>query len=483
MASKPNDSIAAEMAKLRNEFHQRLLVELEEFVTHASLSDQELSRTETLKKLYQASHRLAGSALTFGYSDTGALLRRFESVLDMLVNRGGKIDVDALRRQLNELAPAVAIPPAMSSSADVPQDQSKESAKDRPPVENKHIFVLEDKASENAALRTGLSSFGYKVSVFTEISTLCEAALLEHPDGLIVDTENSFKADQGMATVARRLREIGKGSVPIILVSQHDSFEEKLEAARNSVVAFLSKPVNIPALESQLDHVLQRHTKSPYRVLLVDDDVYSMEHHRLLLEKWGFMARALADPSKIIETIDEYHPELMIFDLHMPSCTGIELAEVVRFHTNWLHIPILFLSSKRDESRQMTAMMTGGNDFIVKPVVEESFVATIMSRAQRARQLAELMTRDSLTGLLKHTEIKERLAYEFARTQRNGSTLCVAMVDIDKFKRVNDNYGHQTGDVVIATLAHLLRRSLRTTDIVGRYGGEEYLLVMPDTNY
>jgi len=135
-----------------------------------------------------------------------------------------------------------------------------------------------------------------------------------------------------------------------------------------------------------------------------------------------------------------------------------------------------------EERRQIAAMMTGGDDFIVNPVVEESFVATITGRAQRARQLAELMTRDSLTGLLKHPEIKERLGHEYARAGRNKSVLSVAMPDIDKFKRVNDNYEHQTGDVVIATLAHLLHRGLRTTDILGRYGGEEYLVVMPDTD-
>ena len=201
-----------------------------------------------------------------------------------------------------------------------------------------------------------------------------------------------------------------------------------------------------------------------------------------MLDKWGIMAHALSDPSKILDVIEEFQPDLMIFDLHMPSCTGVELAEVVRFHTHWIHIPIIFLSSERNEGRQISAMMTGGDDFIVKPVVEENFVATIMSRAQRARQLAELMTRDSLTGLLKHTEIKERLGHEYSRAGRNKSVVSVAMLDIDKFKRVNDNYGHQTGDVVIATLAHLLRRGLRATDIIGRYGGEEYLVVLPDTD-
>ena len=482
MANEREASIQKEMAKLRNEFHDRLIVELEEFVAYSRLPDQEICRTETLKTLYETSHRLAGSALTFGYSDTGALLRRLEAALDAILNQGAEIDVAALRKKLDVLAPAVSIPAELKHDTNTKSAETESSHKTKALAENLHLYVLENDLETSELLKTGLSSFGYKLSAFTSIDALCEAASIEEPDGLIVDIAKEDIAKGTLAITSRGLRALGAGAIPIIVVSEHDSFAEKLEAARNSVAAFLSKPVNIPALESSLDYVLQPQSKSPYRVLLVDDDVYSMEHHRLMLDKWGIMAHALSEPAKILDVIEEFQPDLMIFDLHMPSCTGVELAEVVRYHTHWIHIPIIFLSSERNEDRQISAMKTGGDDFIVKPVVEESFVTTIMSRAQRARQLAELMTRDSLTGLLKHTEIKERLGHEYSRAGRNKSVVSVAMLDIDKFKRVNDTYGHQTGDVVIATLAHLLRRGLRATDILGRYGGEEYLVVLPDTD-
>ena len=482
MANEREASIQKEMAKLRNEFHDRLIVELEEFVAYSNLPDQEICRTETLQKLYEASHRLAGSALTFGYSDTGNLLRRLEGALDAILNQGAEINVLSIRRQLNVLAPAVAIPSETKKNLAAQSTATEGSALGQPMSNTVLIYVLEDDPSTSDLLKTGLSSFGYNVSTFTDIETLIVSAKNEQPDALIVDIEKNNIAEHTLAKVAKSLRENGIQTLPILVVSEYDSFTEKLEAARNNVVAFLNKPINIPALESSLEFVLQPQAKSPFRVLLVDDDVYSMEHHRLMLDKWGIMAHALSDPSKILDVIEEFQPDLMIFDLHMPSCTGVELAEVVRFHTHWIHIPIIFLSSERNEGRQISAMMTGGDDFIVKPVVEENFVTTIMSRAQRARQLAELMTRDSLTGLLKHTEIKERLGHEYSRAGRNKSVVSVAMLDIDKFKRVNDSYGHQTGDVVIATLAHLLRRGLRATDIIGRYGGEEYLVVLPDTD-
>jgi diguanylate cyclase (GGDEF)-like protein len=227
---------------------------------------------------------------------------------------------------------------------------------------------------------------------------------------------------------------------------------------------------------------MQHQTRSPYRVLLIDDDVFSMERHRIMLETWGIVAKCVSNPVDVMTVIDEFKPDLLMIDLNMPLCSGIELAKVIRFHKQWIHIPIIFLSGELDANRQMTALKTGGDEFITKPVVERPFVSMILMRAKRARQLAELMIRDSLTGLLKHTEIKDRLCHELARARRNKTTVSVAMLDIDKFKRINDTYGHPVGDTVIATLAHLLRRALRTTDIVGRYGGEEYMVVMPDSD-
>jgi diguanylate cyclase (GGDEF)-like protein len=482
MANEREAQVQREMAKLRSDFHARLTTDLEEFLDHSKVLEEERVNTESLRVLYENSHRLAGSALTFGYQETGEILREIESALDAVLNEEVSFDIAKLRQLFSELSPALATSaePFKSSS---PQSLDNESVDEKAQrVLRAHIYVLEDDPSTSQTLKLGLSSFGYQVSTFVDIQTMVERALQEHPDGLIVDTEYSSFADQNLAAAARKMREHGMENIPIFVVSEHENFNEKLAAARNGVVAFLGKPVNIPSLESSLEYVLEQRSRSPFRVLLVDDDEFSMNHHRLMLEKWGMVAHGITDPSNVLSCIEDFHPDLMIFDLNMPNCTGIELAEVVRYHTHWIHIPIIFLSSERNESRQVRALKTGGDDFIVKPVIEEHFVSTIMGRARRARLLAEMMTKDSLTGLLKHTEIKERLNHEYARARRNKSLLSVAMIDIDRFKLVNDTYGHQTGDIVISTLAHFLRRGLRTTDIVGRYGGEEYMVVLPDTS-
>lgn len=125
-------------------------------------------------------------------------------------------------------------------------------------------------------------------------------------------------------------------------------------------------------------------------------------------------------------------------------------------------------------------MERGADDFLTKPISDLQLVAAVRARIARARQLEEQISRDSLTGLLKHASIKEAVELEVKRAQRLAKPVTLAMLDIDHFKAVNDNYGHAMGDVVIAAVATLLRQRLRQSDIIGRYGGEEFVAVLPD---
>ena len=146
----------------------------------------------------------------------------------------------------------------------------------------------------------------------------------------------------------------------------------------------------------------------------------------------------------------------------------------------WLGVPIIYLSSETDSERQLEVLIKAGDDFLTKPISDNALIVAIFARAQRARQLSEVMTKDSLTGLLQHAHIKERLANELVRSMRQQQQVSVVMLDIDHFKRVNDEHGHAAGDNVIRALANLLRQRLRRIDSLGRYGGEEFLVVLPD---
>jgi diguanylate cyclase (GGDEF)-like protein len=177
--------------------------------------------------------------------------------------------------------------------------------------------------------------------------------------------------------------------------------------------------------------------------------------------------------------LQDFHPELILLDINMPKCNGIELAQVIRLNQDWLRVPITYLSHEQDVEKRAVAMGRAGDDFLSKPLGDRELITAVSVRAARSRQLSDALDRDSLTGLLKHSRIKEQVDMELSRAVRTQENLSVVMLDLDHFKRINDTYGHSAGDKVIKAIAHLLRQRVRKTDAVGRYGGEEFVIVLP----
>ncbi len=189
--------------------------------------------------------------------------------------------------------------------------------------------------------------------------------------------------------------------------------------------------------------------------------------------------RVLEEPRHIIEQITAFRPELLLMDAYVFGYNGSDLAALVRQYDEWSGLPIVFLSAETDLNKQVDALNHGADDFLTKPISAIQLVSSVRARVARARTLSALLNKDSLTGLLKHASIKSATINEIARAYRQHYPVVVAMLDIDHFKNVNDTYGHAVGDVVIASVATLLRQRLRQTDIIGRYGGEEFLMVLP----
>jgi diguanylate cyclase (GGDEF)-like protein len=267
--------------------------------------------------------------------------------------------------------------------------------------------------------------------------------------------------------------------VPVIFVSTRTDFDAYHAAVRAGAVGYFIKPLDIIRLVDCFENYLDRHRSTPYRVLIIDDDQTLAEHYKLVLGTADIRAEVIGNPQDIFTSLNDFHPELILLDINMPGCSGIELAQVIRLNQDWLRVPITYLSSEQDEEKRALAMGRAGDDFLSKPLSDLELITAVSVRAARSRQLSDALDRDSLTGLLKHSRIKEQLDIELSRAQRTGESLSLVMLDLDHFKQINDNYGHPAGDKVIKAIAHLLRQRLRKMDAVGRYGGEEFVAVLP----
>ena len=471
------EALQRQLALLSEQFAQRLEGELQALGALADALVQEeegASHHAQLQPLRDRLHKIAGSAGTFGFPQLGETARRLERQAAQWLERfdAGPAALlafaDEVRALHAERLPAPATPP-----------EGPLVARRLAQGESYRIFILEDDRVVGRNMELTLRNFGYDARHYHQAETFRAACLGEHPDALVVDVHLGDDAEDGLALVAALQAQMQQ-PVPLLVITSDNRFETWLRAVRAGATGFFGKPVNLTDLENRLERTFVQQNGDPYRVMIVDDDLALAERYAVVLRSSGMRVEVQARPAQVLEAMRAFLPEVLLLDVMMPGCSGPELAQIIRFHDDLLRIPIIYLSAETDIARQMDALLKAGDDFVTKPISDNALVATVFARAQRARLLSAALSRDGLTGLLRHADIKEQVTQEVLRSARGSKPASVVMIDIDYFKRVNDTYGHGVGDNVIRSLANLLRQRLRRADQLGRYGGEEFVAVLPD---
>ncbi len=350
-----------------------------------------------------------------------------------------------------------------------------------PETASRLIYLIGGDAEEAGSLSAQLGHFGYTLRGFAGLGEAREAIRDEPPTALLMDMAFPGTGDGAGAEALEELHASISSRFPVLFISAIDDLPTRLLAVRVGGAGFSPKPVDVPQLVDVLDQLTGLRQPAPERILIVDDDRIQANLNAVHLRRRGMEVKVITDPLTTIEALSDFQPELVLLDMYMPTCTGMELASVIRQIEAFVSLPIVYLSAETDRDKQLAAVGLGGDDFLVKPIKPEHLISAVLSRTERYRKLRSVMMRDGLTGLFNHSTITDRLEQELARARRQSSPLSVVMLDIDHFKRVNDTYGHPVGDRVIKSLARLLTQRLRLTDIVGRYGGEEFLVILPDT--
>jgi two-component system cell cycle response regulator len=229
------------------------------------------------------------------------------------------------------------------------------------------------------------------------------------------------------------------------------------------------------------------------KILIADDQPLDRAVLKMTLEKWGYEVIEAEDGAEAMKILNsEDSPGLAILDWMMPGLSGPEICLELRYQERTRYVYVLLLSAKDNVEDLVQGMAAGADDYISKPVDMHE----LQVRLRAGRRILELQeeliatreelrtqaTRDFLTGISNRGSIMEQLTGEVHRSVRQGTSLAVLMCDVDFFKRINDTHGHPAGDAVLKEVANRMHSAIRPYDAVGRFGGEEFLVLCPGTD-
>ena len=286
------------------------------------------------------------------------------------------------------------------------------------------------------------------------------------------------------ADLARVLASVNRlpAAPPILFVSAEDSLDMRLKAARAGGAAFFRLPLDLARFGETVRELLRKPDEQPYRALLIDDDPTVLTIFRHHLTVAGFEVHASTDPRRGYDEAGAFAPDVVFLDISMPAINGLELLTVFRQHQGFTGTQVVLVSGDASLPAQLDAMSHGAQNYLVKPVTAQDLVQSALNNAARARSIRNLLSRDALTGLLNHARIYDLAEHEFARHRRSSAEFSVAVMDLDHFKKINDQHGHPAGDAALKYFAGQLMGAVRRSDYAGRMGGDEFMLLLPDTS-
>jgi signal transduction histidine kinase len=257
------------------------------------------------------------------------------------------------------------------------------------PSRNKQVCLLIESRAVNVMLEAALKEADYEPRVIRSMSELAGLSPEEAPAAVVADLA-SCREDPDITAVLQHFRDGEAARVHLFCLSSADDFGARLEAVRLGATRFLKKPLDIGRLIDIMDGVTARHTTDVFRVLLVDDDRALTGLYSSVLTQAGMLTQVCNTPLDAPSLVAEFNPDVIVTDIYMPGCNGLELAALLRQDDRLADTPILFLSSEIDIHRQMAALDLGGDDFLSKPVPLEVLVSAVRARAKRARMLKRI---------------------------------------------------------------------------------------------
>ncbi|TDV19718.1 diguanylate cyclase [Paraburkholderia caballeronis] len=353
-----------------------------------------------------------------------------------------------------------------------------------------HALIIEDSPVFVRIIEHVLHALGFETT-FVGTAADGNAALDQQVfDLLILDLH---LPDQDGLEFCRQLRARASHRLLPVLMLTSDESEPLLRRALEAGVTELFHKARLADVQVSLrDYITRLQRQYKGRVLLVEDSPTTAALLRYMLTRMSLTVDHVDTAEAALAALPDGNYDLIVSDVVLAGkITGLGLVRAVRaMESEVSRTPILGLSASEDTARKIEMLKLGANDYVSKPVIEEEFVARVGNLVtakqlfdqvlEQRRELRERSIRDPLTGLYNRRYLAEMSAQLFAQAEREHQPISLIVLDLDHFKAVNDTHGHDTGDVVLSGIGKLLAQSCRQGDVLARFGGEEFVAVLPN---
>lgn len=434
----------------------------------AALMQQMLS-PDLQQQASQEAHTLSDSLATFGLPEGSRIAEKIEQLLH--VNESLKSDqtlclcelVTALRQEIDRA----------SNDLTTERSEQEESvfANERP-----LLLIIDPDRQLAEQLVNEAVNWGFRSAIATTLSEAETKIEQDAPTVVLLDPDITHPTTDSLKLLAKLSHQTP--AVPVLVLTSHDQLTDRLEVAQLGGHGFLHKPLPPAHVLKTVAQAAQRAEAAKQRVMVIDDDPQILATLKGFLEPWGLSVTTLNDPQRFWETLESCSPDLLILDMKMSALSGVELCQIIRNDSHWGHLPIIFLTAHTDATIINQVFSVGADDFVSKPIMNPELVSRIINRLERIKLLQNAAETDHLTKLSNRRKSTQDLNKYLQLANQQNQPLCLAVLDLDNFKEINDRHGYNTGDMVMRQWGQLLRQTFRQNAVIARWESDEFVVAL-----
>ena len=456
----PPDEKAASKAKQKDAFVRQLPKRIAAIEDIWSRLTEGTWEHDQLEALYKRIREISESSKTFELFQLNESVFSLEVYLSSFIGSDispATAQVDAISGLLRALKTAANV---TTSTAQAVEDAATAVG----------IFMLGDEGGITAELADALRKLEGEVQYFSDTEQLLQQMQV-HPPKVIVAETTALPTMPPLSAELVRLRSHMSINIPLIFISSSTALQLRVDSIRAGGDGYFVVPLDAPSVAAQIRDMAMPDQQQPFRVLVVEDDPTQADFAASILRKAGIEALQVTEPVKVINSLYDFKPDLILMDIYMPEVNGIELTTIIRDHKEFVTIPIVFVSGEQNTDKQLDALSVGGDDFISKPIRPKHLLGIVHTRIQRARQLLSATglppKHDRVTGLFSRQHFLDRVA-SMIDDDAGSTSAGVILIQPDELPALQAKIGVGGIDHLLSELSTVIADQVEEKDLAAR---------------